>query len=450
MTVPTLELLRGCNMVSVSADCKNAISLCRLQERNQSLQTARTQSVSADCKNAISLCRLQERNQSLPHYVVRCEMYWEAEVYTKTPTLLSLTGKTPSLPDNTSSIMLIVRHCLINIQHIVDARDVTGSTRMILQQLTEALGHSTDGASSGVTSLSAADVSSVSCQTEESTTPHVPLTPSENLARVETVMVACQTDEDFPLVISQQELGDSDTSIEACPSAPLPRDDTPAVEVVAETSSDRFVDIPSLSSNLLEMRRDKRKLTDDEVWEGLRVIDNEGVLVLIPSVCLTIRFAGSTNPIVEALGDLHNTKVVLAPIINCALSANFNSEGTHWSLVIIDVVRQEFQHMDSLPGLNHELALEFCKKVNSVLMFPRFVFKNRKCKKQLDDFSCGYEVVKNARSQAQYYCYKSKAFDLSLRGASGKYFSIQKYENEDTSSHLTIARQRNLWSKHDN
>ncbi|KAG8324779.1 hypothetical protein J6590_084071 [Homalodisca vitripennis] len=176
------------------------------------------------------------------------------------------------------------------------------------QQLTEALGHLADGASSGVTSLSAADVSSVSCQTEESITLHVPLTPSENLAGVETVMVACQTDEGFPLVISQQELGDSDTSIEACPSAPLPRDDTPAVEVVAETSSDRFVDTPSLSSNLLEMRRNKRKLTDDEVWEGLRVIDNEGVLVLIPSVCLTIRFAGSTNPIVEALGDLHNTK----------------------------------------------------------------------------------------------------------------------------------------------
>ncbi|KAG8294689.1 hypothetical protein J6590_097448 [Homalodisca vitripennis] len=159
------------------------------------------------------------------------------------------------------------------------------------QQLTEALGHLADGASSGVTSLSAADVSSASCQTEESITLHVPLTPSENLAGVETVMVACQTDEGFPLVISQQELGDSDTSIEACPSAPLPRDDT-----------------PSLSSNLLEMRRNKRKLTDDEVWEGLRVIDNEGVLVLIPSVCLTIRFAGSTNPIVEALGDLHNTK----------------------------------------------------------------------------------------------------------------------------------------------
>ncbi|KAG8308606.1 hypothetical protein J6590_105601, partial [Homalodisca vitripennis] len=34
------------------------------------------------------------------------------------------------------------------------------------QQLTEALGHLADGASSGVTSLSAADVSSVSCQTE--------------------------------------------------------------------------------------------------------------------------------------------------------------------------------------------------------------------------------------------------------------------------------------------
>ncbi|KAG8275084.1 hypothetical protein J6590_094233 [Homalodisca vitripennis] len=160
----------------------------------------------------------------------------------------------------------------------------------------------------GVTSLSAADVSSVSCQIEESITPHVPLTPSENLAGVETVMVACQNDEGFPLFISQQELGDSDTSIEACPSAPLPRDDTPAVEAVAETSSDRFVDTPSLSSNLLEMRRNERKQTDDEVWEGLSVIDNEGVLVLIPSVCLTIRFAGSTNPIVEALRDLHNTK----------------------------------------------------------------------------------------------------------------------------------------------
>ncbi|KAG8335668.1 hypothetical protein J6590_063142 [Homalodisca vitripennis] len=40
----------------------------------------------------------------------------------------------------------------------------------------------------GMTSLSAADVSSVSCQTEESITPHVPLTPRENLAGVETVM----------------------------------------------------------------------------------------------------------------------------------------------------------------------------------------------------------------------------------------------------------------------
>lgn len=148
-------------------------------------------------------------------------------------------------------------------------------------------------------------------------------------------------------------------------------------------------------------------LTDDEVWAGLSGLRSNLVHVLTPSECLTIRLC-PTETFNKTLFNLTDTKVILAPINNADpdLNTNLNTEGTHWSLIVIDLIGRKYLHMDSLPGLNYLPALDFAKNCNKILKLGRLVFRQKKCEKQNDGFSCGHHVIKNAKNQAELYSAK--------------------------------------------
>ncbi|XP_046660067.1 uncharacterized protein LOC124354000 [Homalodisca vitripennis] len=146
-----------------------------------------------------------------------------------------------------------------------------------------------------------------------------------------------------------------------------------------------------------------RMLTDEEVWDGLQSLNSENVLVLPPSVCLKVRLLDE-----EVDRDIFpeidfNTRLIIAPISNAQQDdhTGFNTEGSHWSLVVVDLWKQEYLYLDSIPRFNYSDALEFCKNANILLGFKHFKFIVKECRQQNDGYSCGLEVMKNAREQVE-------------------------------------------------
>lgn len=175
--------------------------------------------------------------------------------------------------------------------------------------------------------------------------------------------------------------------------------------VVSHQTSSVNCTSPHVPSPITHPQRSTgRLLTDDEVWAGIKHLNANGVHVLTPTECLNIRLMPNT-PLDQILCHIKYNDIILAPISNSVvdLTKNCNTEGTHWSLVVIDMIGRRYFHLDSLPGLNTKPALEFCKAINKEIKFDKFLFLQKKCKKQTDSFSCGNEVIRNAEAQVIYF-----------------------------------------------
>lgn len=113
-------------------------------------------------------------------------------------------------------------------------------------------------------------------------------------------------------------------------------------------------------------------MTDDGVWLGIKSLESSHVLPIHPSVCLTVRLAKNSE-VESCLPQLnyYNKTPIIAPVSNaqCDYTKDFNTEGTHWSLVIVNLKSYEFIHFDSVPGLNEAVAIDLCKKFNVVFKF---------------------------------------------------------------------------------
>jgi len=147
-----------------------------------------------------------------------------------------------------------------------------------------------------------------------------------------------------------------------------------------------------------------RILADEEIWEDIQLYNSKEILVLQPAVCVQIRL--SENDILEDLPGVHeDVKLVLAPISNASLSKQIenNKEGTHWSLVSIDLIKGEYYHLDSIPGLNESAAIDFGKKINKLFGFTPFVFKDKKCEVQQDSVSCGRYLIANIKEEVKLF-----------------------------------------------
>lgn len=60
-------------------------------------------------------------------------------------------------------------------------------------------------------------------------------------------------------------------------------------------------------------------------------------------------------------------------------TTEYNCEGTHWSLVVIDVKNNMYYHMALLAPLNNEQALMFSKNINAILQTKTLCLKNKEC-----------------------------------------------------------------------
>ncbi|KAG8293349.1 hypothetical protein J6590_018758 [Homalodisca vitripennis] len=151
----------------------------------------------------------------------------------------------------------------------------------------------------------------------------------------------------------------------------------------AQSMSSRNKNLPKTGNS-----RVKRTtwLSDEEVWDGIRDLNSDEVLVLSPAECLDIRFLYSQSQPSFITGS--NFKLLLAPINNSTLppkhgstqnlQSHCNSEGTHWSLIILNRVEGKYVHLDSLRGVNSTCALDFCNSLDKVLSNQNISFEEKK------------------------------------------------------------------------
>lgn len=113
-------------------------------------------------------------------------------------------------------------------------------------------------------------------------------------------------------------------------------------------------------------------------------MESSHVLPIHSLVCLTLRLAKNLE-VESCLPKLnyYNKTLIVAPVSNAQsdCTTDFNTEGTHWNLVIVNLKSYEFIHSDSMPALNVALAIDLCKKFNEVLKFKKFKLANVKNRK---------------------------------------------------------------------
>lgn len=86
-------------------------------------------------------------------------------------------------------------------------------------------------------------------------------------------------------------------------------------------------------------------MTYDAVWLGIESLESSHILPIHPSVCLTVRLAKNSE--VESClpqFNYYNKTLIIAPVSNAKsdYTLDFNTEGTHWSLVIVNLKSYEF------------------------------------------------------------------------------------------------------------
>lgn len=186
---------------------------------------------------------------------------------------------------------------------------------------------------------------------------------------------------------------------EVCSFSSNPKSNTLDVELCSGTS---------ISDDV----RVNRLLTDDEIMQGITHLNSDEVVVLPPAVCLNVRLSDNVHGQVPPICNSKN--IIVAPISNANvdLKYGFNTPGTHWSLVIVNRVKAEYYHLDSIPNLNDTVAREFCKKINTILNFSPFVYKAKKCTRQKDSFSCGQHLINNAILQVKRLLKENKIYNI--------------------------------------
>lgn len=217
-----------------------------------------------------------------------------------------------------------------------------------------------------------------SCQTDIAATPT-------------TASVGVQTDIDS-IIPNKREV-----SVQTSPQGlSSPQTLTSSVNYNVDLSSDPP---PKLKKNTkLDVHR---LLTDDEIVKGTKNLCSKDVDVLHPAVCLNVRLSADCDVKSQISPSIFNKTVILAPISNAEAdhTTGLNTPGTHWSLVVINLERREYYHLDSIPHLNDNVAKQFCRKINVALNFNPFTYKTIKCKRQKDSYSCGRHVINNAIAQ---------------------------------------------------
>ncbi|RZF32579.1 hypothetical protein LSTR_LSTR015636 [Laodelphax striatellus] len=188
-----------------------------------------------------------------------------------------------------------------------------------------------------------------------------------------------------------------------------------------EAAIDRSIDNDRIIMNLTEKQTEKQVvnsatqteceeplpkkgretwLNDAEIWNELKDLqESNDILFLHPSVCIQIMHDDDVSSEYESL-NLLSYKMILAPISDCKLdpSINGNTEGTHWSLIAINPNDKAFLHFDSIPDYNNYPANVFYNKMSKVMnIVGTSTFKQAQCRRQEDSYSCGWEVIRNAK-----------------------------------------------------
>lgn len=102
--------------------------------------------------------------------------------------------------------------------------------------------------------------------------------------------------------------------------------------------------------------------------------------------------------------------------------AEYNKEGTHWSLLIIDLETKTIQHFDSLKGPgNRSISSEFSKKISKSL--GQMIYQEVECFKQsMESMDCGVHILVNAMRVMQGIDVKHPFSGLNVRNEILQFF----------------------------
>ena len=176
--------------------------------------------------------------------------------------------------------------------------------------------------------------------------------------------------------------------------------------------------------------RDVKLLTHPKAWipdsvigfylENLRLDfednperDKDDVGIIAPSVVQFIKITESNKELLEMLQplELPKKKLILVPVNNADPVASSN--GTHWSLLVIDTAKKRSIHVDTL-DMNSTSAKGIMGKLSVFLDWPShgIMFKEFRDQRQVGTSVCGQHVMSNARRAIEQFFGSDKDFDL--------------------------------------
>lgn len=153
----------------------------------------------------------------------------------------------------------------------------------------------------------------------------------------------------------------------------------------------------------------KSRWVDDAILDGYfqSFNDNVGnelskVIFMGPSVTQVVKH-GSAHDVKDLLVDLGFFNVSYAFLCISNNPATLNQDnGSHWSLVFVDIACKSVFHLDSLQGTNSFAA----KNVTTKLGFNVSDFYELSCTQQSNNYECGLNVLVNTKFINEGFCRK--------------------------------------------
>ncbi len=121
----------------------------------------------------------------------------------------------------------------------------------------------------------------------------------------------------------------------------------------------------------------------------------DDIEIVGPTVTQCIKLCDSAEVVSDMIEPLKlpEKKMVLIPVNNSVLP---DSEGTHWSLLVLIPSEGYFYHLDTLDPVNRECAVRLAIKISKNMRLPSRTFENFNGTRQDNIVDCGLFVLLNA------------------------------------------------------
>ena len=226
-------------------------------------------------------------------------------------------------------------------------------------------------------------------------------------------------------------------------------------------NSKKSEEIVAILDGIQILVQDLQLLRNDDAWIPDSVIgfylehlrqdhelkgSKDDVAIIAPPVAQFIKVSQSKEEVVSMIQPLKlpEKKIVLAPVNNAKRSET--STGTHWSLLVLDMINKQYIHVDSL-SMNSSSAERIAKKLLSALdLDPQeVVSKEFTDQRQIGTSICGQHVMSNARRAInQFFVGHGEGFNLveDFKQVNNEEINVERKYVWDTIVKVAIEQKR--------